>query len=191
MLLVKLDLEIHFSLLTPLIDKLNALPSFLPKILAEAHYVTYISPLAFPHTPTHTYTPSCLHEDGYQWQPLFSLASSPFLLCSPNHIQQGSPVPRPPSHTQKAEPCLNPAALINLSDFVNYLFGWLTASLCVREHVPLWSIWDACHGWNNPSSDNLEQRSSRRRRIPPFFLFFFFPSLWCHVSFYVSVERLC
>lgn len=45
----------------------------------------------------------------------------------------------PPSHTQKAEPCLNPAALINLTDFVNYLFGWLTASLflcvCARPSL--------------------------------------------------------
>ena len=70
------------------------------------------------------YTTSCLHEDGYQWQPLFSLTSSPFLLWFSNHIQQGSLIPH--SHKQKAEPCLNPAALINLTDFVNYLFGWLT-----------------------------------------------------------------
>lgn len=109
------------------------------------------------HTNTHLHTPSCLHEDGYQWQPLFSLASSPFLLWFPNHIQQGSPVPS--SHTQKAEPCLNPAALINLTDFVNYLFGWLTACVsvcvCVRENVPLWSIWDVCHGWNNPTGPAL------------------------------------
>lgn len=42
-----------------------------------------------------------------------------------NPVQLGSPVP--PTNTQKAEPCLNPAALINRTDFVNYLFGWLTA----------------------------------------------------------------
>lgn len=83
------------------------------------------------HTPSYTHLciPSCLHEDGYQWQPLFSLVL--FSLSSlwlHNHIQLGSPG-SPLTNTQKAEPCLNPAALINLTDFVNYLFGWLTASL--------------------------------------------------------------
>lgn len=80
-----------------------------------------IDKFTLPNTRTH----SCIREDGYQWHPPFSLASSPFLLWFSNHIQQGSP--NPPSHTQKAEPYLNPAALINLTDFVNYLFGWPAA----------------------------------------------------------------
>lgn len=62
---------------------------------------------------------------------VFPPASSLFLLGLCNPVQLGSPAP--PTNTQKAEPCLNPAALINLTDFVNYLFGWLTA--CVNTSL--------------------------------------------------------
>lgn len=94
------------------------------------------------------HSPSCSH-DGYQWRPLFSLGSPPFILWISNHIQQGSP----PPPTQETEPYLNPAALINLADFVNYLFGWLCGGT-----TPLWCIWGVSSEWNNGAS-RLEDSS--------------------------------
>lgn len=95
-------------------------------------------------------------------------------------------VPFYPSLTQKAEPCLNPAALINLTDFVNYLFGWLTASMwvCVRTHPPLKysGRMPRLKQPHWPGTDNLEQR---RRRIPSVIFF----SLWRHLFSYLSAER--
>lgn len=92
-----------------------------------------------------------------------------------------------PSHTQKAEPCLNPAALINLTDFVNYLFCWPTAYVWAPSRPSLkYSMWDRCHRWNyRPGIDNLKQMQS----IPSSLALAFIPLLVDYYNFFSGLLK--